>query len=287
MGAVLECVVNVGAGRGPALDDLAAACGDALLDLHADVDHDRSVFTLAGPGDGAAETAALALADAAATQLDLSARPSGVHPRLGIVDVVPFVAVREPAAAAVAAARRAGAHLADALAIPVFFYGDADPASRSLPSVRRDAFAVRAPDLGPPRPNPRLGAAAVGVRPPLVAVNCWLDRDDLDLARAVARAVRERDGGLRGVRALGLRLGSRGVAQVSMNVTELEATGVEAACDTVRGRVEARGARVTEVEWVGLVPAAEWARCSPAFRSWSGLGESRTLEARLARVGRP
>jgi glutamate formiminotransferase len=118
-------------------------------------------------------------------------------------------------------------------------------------------------------------------------VNCWLDRDDLDLARAVATEVRERDGGLPGVRALGLRLGSHGVAQVSMNVTELEATGVEAACDAVRHRVDARGARVTQVEWVGLVPEAEWARCSPAFRSSSGLDRSRTLEARLARVGRP
>jgi glutamate formiminotransferase len=284
---VLECVVNVTAGAGPVLDALAEACGDALLDRHADRDHDRSVFTLAGLDDHDAEAAALALADAAARQLDLATRPPGVHPRLGIVDVVPFVAWDQPAATAVAAARRVGAHLAETLGVPVFFYGDADPEGRSLPSVRREAFAVRAPDVGPARPHPHLGAAAVGARAPLVAVNCWLDRDDLAVARAVATEVRERDGGLPGVRALGLRLASRGATQVSMNVTDLGATGVEAACEAVRRRVEGRGAALRGVEWVGLVPAAEWARCSPAFRAWSGLDQSRTVEARLAGAGRP
>ena len=279
--------MNVAAGAGPALDVLAEACGDALLDRHADQDHDRSVFTLAGPDDRAAETAALALADAAARELDLTTRPPGVHPRLGVVDVVPFVAWDQPGATAVAAARRAGGQLAERHGVPVFFYDEADPERRSLPSVRREAFGVRAPDLGPARPHPRLGAAAVGARPPLVAVNCWLDRDDLRLARAVAGEVRERDGGLPGVRALGLRLASRGITQVSMNVTDLGATGVEAACEAVRRRVEARGAAVSEVEWVGLVPAAEWGRCSQAFRAWSGLDQSRTVEARLARDPRP
>jgi glutamate formiminotransferase / 5-formyltetrahydrofolate cyclo-ligase len=278
---VLECVVNIAAGAGPALDALAAACGEALLDRHADTDHDRSVFTLAGPADGDAESAALALAAAAAAHLDLATRPEGVHPRLGVVDVVPFVALGQPPNTAVAAAHRAGAHLAEELAVPVFFYDDADPAGRSLPTVRRDAFADRAPDLGPPRPDPRLGATAVGARPPLVAVNCWLDRDDVGLAEAVARAVRARDGGLPGVRALGLRLASRGVAQVALNVADLAVTGVEEACETVRRAVGARGATVERVEWVGLVPEAEWARCSAAFLAWSGLDRSRTVEARL------
>jgi len=274
--------VNIAAGAGPALDALDAACGEALLDRHTDTDHDRSVFTLAGPADGDAESAAMALAAAAAAHLDLATRPDGVHPRLGIVDVVPFVALGQPADTAVAAAHRAGAQLAEELAVPVFFYDDADPAGRSLPTVRRDAFADRAPDLGPPRPDPRLGAAAVGARPPLVAVNCWLDRDNVGLAQAVAGAVRARDGGLPGVRALGLRLASRGVAQVSLNVADLAVTGVEEACETVRRAVEARRAAVERVEWVGLVPEAEWARCSAAFLAWSGLDRSRTVEARLA-----
>ena len=284
---MLECVVNVAAGdAGPPLDALRAACGDALLDRHVDPDHDRTVFTLAGPGDDDAEAAAQRLADAAAARLDLTTRPAGAHPRLGILDVVPFVALGQPAERAVAAARRAAVHLADELGVPVFFYGDADRARRTLPELRRDAFVSRGPDRGPARPHPRLGATAVGARAPLVAVNCWLDRDDLPLARAVARAVRARDGGLPGVRSLGLRLASRGVAQVSMNVTDLAATGVEAACEAVRRRVEDGAGAVERVEWVGLVPEAEWARCSPAFLAWSGLDRSQTVEARLAGAAR-
>jgi len=282
---VLECVVNVAAG-GP-LDDLealAAAAGAAVLDRHTDPDHDRSVFTLGRTDDRGVEAATLALAHAAAARLDLTDRPAGVHPRLGVIDVVPFVALGQPPETATAAARRTGARLADELGVPVFFYGDADPAGRSLPTVRRDAFATRAPDLGPARSHPRLGATAVGARAPLVAVNCWLDRDDLPLARSVATAVRARDGGLPGVRALGLRLASRGVTQVSMNVTDLPATGVEPACEAVRRHLEDAGAGVARVEWVGLVQEAERARCSPAFLTWSDLDPSRTIEARL--VGR-
>ena len=139
----------------------------------------------------------------------------------------------------------------------------------------------RTPDAGPPAPHPTLGATAVGARAPLVAVNCWLDRDDVPLAASIAATVRGRDGGLPGVRAFGWSLDSAGRAQVSMNVTDLAATGVEAACSAVRDRAEAAGATVERVEWVGLLPAAEVDRCSPAFRAWSGLDHSRTIEDRL------
>jgi glutamate formiminotransferase len=122
----------------------------------------------------------------------------------------------------------------------------------------------------------------VGARPPLVAVNCWLDRDDLDLARSVAAAVRERDGGLPGVRALGFRLASTGQVQVSMNVTDLAATSIEEACDAVARAASAAGGAVARVEWVGLVPGEAIERCSPAFRAWSGLDRSRSIENRLA-----
>jgi len=279
---VLECVVNVAEGRDAAvLSRLATACGDALLDLHADADHHRSVFTLAGPGPRDAAWAAASLARAAVAELDLS-RHDGVHPRLGLVDVVPFVALDEAPRVAVDAAREFGARTAAELEIPVFFYGAADPEGRDLPSVRRDAFTRRAPDIGPPHPHPRWGAVAVGARPPLVAVNCWLDRDDLDLARSVATTVRARDGGLPGVRALGFRLASVGQVQVSMNVTDLTATSLDEACDAVVAAAEAAGATVTRVEWVGLIPAEAIERCSPAFRAWSGLDRSRSIEGRLA-----
>ena len=275
---MLECVVNVSEGRrGDVIDELAAACGPALLDVHTDADHHRTVFTVARD----AEAAARALTSVTADRVDLSVH-AGVHPRLGAIDVVPFVALAgsEPGDA-VEAARSYATWVADALDLPAFLYGDADPDGRSLPDVRRDAFVRRDPDTGPGAPHPRLGAVAVGARPPLVAVNCWLDRDDLGLAREIAGQVRERDGGLPGVRALGIALASRGRVQVSMNVTRLEACGVERACTAVRRFAYEGGADVERVELVGLLQAAELDRCSPEFRNWSGIGPDATIEARL------
>jgi glutamate formiminotransferase len=280
---VLECVPNVSEGRDrDVLDDLASACGDALLDRHVDPDHHRSVFTLAG--DDVA-SAVRSLARRVAARVDLR-RHAGVHPRLGALDVVPFVALgagrRQHAADA---ARAFAGWVADELAIPVFLYDAADPAGRSLPDTRRDAFTRRAPDAGPARPHPALGAVAVGARAPLIAVNCELARDDPALAREIATRVRERDGGLPGVRALGLHLETVGRAQVSMNLVALERTGLQAACRAVDALARAAGTTVARVELVGLVPAAELARCDDDFRAWSGIGPDATIEARLAARG--
>jgi glutamate formiminotransferase len=277
---VLECVPNVSEGRDPAvLDALAAACGATLLDLHVDADHHRSVFTLAG--DQTRE-AVRALARAVDARVDL-ARHAGVHPRLGALDVVPFVALDGTTPAdAVDAARELAAWIADVLRLPVFLYDHADAQARSLPETRRDAFTARAPDLGPRQPHPSLGAVAVGAREPLVAVNCELGRDDLALARAIARQVRERDGGLPGVRALGLHLDSAGRSQVSMNLVALERTGVQDACRAVDALARDAGTPVARVELVGLLPAAELARCDDEFRAWSGIGPDDTIEVRVA-----
>jgi glutamate formiminotransferase / 5-formyltetrahydrofolate cyclo-ligase len=296
---VLECVVNISEGRRPEIvAAVAAACGAALLDVHTDPDHHRSVLTLAGPGDEVSE-AALALAQAAVGRIDMSGH-TGVHPRLGVVDVVPFVpldVVADPLGPrgggqrlelAGAIARRWGERAASELGVPVFLYGTADPEGRSLPEMRRTAFRERRPDFGPGEPHPTAGAMAVGARPVLVAVNCELAgggeglQGDLTVARAVARAIRERDGGLPGVRALGFALESKGRAQVSMNLTDLAATGVEAACEAVRRAAAERGDNVTAVELVGLLPAAELERCSGEFLAWTGLSADRTIEARLA-----
>jgi glutamate formiminotransferase len=282
---VLECVPNVSEGRNRAvIDDLARVCGPSLLDVHADADHHRSVFTLAGPGAADAAAAVRTLARAVVERLDLRTH-EGVHPRVGLLDVVPFVALDEDPTSAVDAARSFGGWIASELGVPVFLYGEADADGRTLPDVRRDAFSRRAPDFGPPAPDPRTGTTAVGARPPLVAVNCRLDRDDVALARSIANKVRARDGGLPGVRALGFRLGSIGVAQVSMNVTDLDATGVEPACTAVRRAAEAAGATVVAVELVGLVPAAEYERWSDGFRAWTGLTADVTIGARLAAAG--
>jgi glutamate formiminotransferase len=277
---VLECVPNVSEGRDQeVLDALSLACGDALLDRHVDVDHHRSVFTLAAPDT---PEAVRSLARAVAEHVDLSGH-TGVHPRLGALDVVPFVALgnRGPDDA-VDAAREFAAWTADVLQTPVFLYDRADPLARTLPDARRDAFASRAPDLGPSRPHPTLGAVAVGARDPIVAVNCELARDDLALARVIATRVRERDGGLPGVRALGLRLASSGVVQVSMNLVALERTGVQRACRAVDVLARDAGSAVARIELVGLLPATELARCDDEFRSWSGLGLDATIEGRLA-----
>jgi glutamate formiminotransferase len=279
---LLECVPNVSEGRdAEVLASLAAACGASLLDVHRDADHHRSVFTLAGPGPRDGIDAVQALARAVTERIDLRAH-TGVHPRLGALDVVPFVALAEPMAVAVDAAGSFADWVAGDLGLPVFLYDRADPAARSLPDTRRDAFVRRAPDLGPASPDPRLGAVAVGARLPLVAVNCWLDTTDVAVARGIAAAVRERDGGLPGVRALGFALASVDATQVSMNLVDLAATGLEPACTEVRRRAEAAGARVTRVELVGLAPAAELARCDPAFLDWAGLGPDVTIESRLA-----
>jgi glutamate formiminotransferase / 5-formyltetrahydrofolate cyclo-ligase len=273
---MLECVANLSEGRrGDVVERLGRACGAALLDVHLDPDHHRSVFTLAGPGRADAEAAARRLALAAAAALDLSEH-AGAHPRIGAIDVVPFVALAgSPPADAVEAARRFAAWITRELKLPALLYGDADPERRSLPEVRKLAATTQV--------HPLLGAVAVGARPVLVAVNCELDRDDVELARRLAASVRERDGGLPGVRALGFRLASRRRAQVSMNLTALEETGLEGACTEVRDRARLAGADVARVELVGLVPRVELERCSASFREWSELADDVTIEARLAR----
>jgi glutamate formiminotransferase / 5-formyltetrahydrofolate cyclo-ligase len=280
--AMMECVPNVAEGRDNAvIDALAHACGSALLDVHRDIDHHRSVFTLATTDADETEAAIRRLALAVAERVDLSVH-TGAHPRIGALDIVPFVALGTTRPRdAVLVARDFGDWIAQTLEVPVFFYAEADPAARSLPETRRDAFATRDPDLGPDAPHPRLGAVAVGARPPMVAVNLELDSDDVATARVIAEHVRERDGGLVGVRALGFELASRRRAQVSMNITDLDTTSVEIACNAVRERSEHAGIAVARVEFVGLVPADEYARTSQDFREWAGLGADQTIEARL------
>jgi glutamate formiminotransferase len=279
---VLECVPNISEGRRvEVLDALAAACGPSLLDLHADHDHHRSVFTLAGPGARDAETSVCALARAAAGLAEITGH-EGVHPRLGVIDVVPFVALDEDHDVAADAAAAFALWAVEELAVPVFFYDDADPKRRSLPELRADAFVKRDPDAGPARPHPTLGAVAVGARPPLVALNCWLDTNDVIVARRLAREVRELDGGLPGVRALGLLLDSVQTAQVSMNLVDLPVTGIEAAVSQVRRLAAKDDWEITKVEIVGLIPAAELERCSDEFRGWAQLDDAVTIESRLS-----
>ena len=281
---MFECVINISEGvDAERLAALRRAAGDACVDVHTDPDHHRSVFTLADASLTIVAAAARTLTMAAFDALDLRAH-TGVHPRFGIVDVVPFVALNDTPDArrdAVSAALEYADWVGGELDVPAFLYGDADPQHRTLPEVRRDAFVTRAPDVGPAEPDPRWGAVAVGARPPMLAVNVELDTEDLNAARAIAKRVRERDGGLPGVRALGFPIASRRVVQVSMNLTDLPATGMEAACTAVRDAAEAEGLRVHRVELVGLVPRAEFARWSDGFRAWADLDADVVIEQRV------
>ena len=274
--------MNISEGRDRhRIDAIAAAARPAVLDVHADPDHHRSVVTLAAREAAVTEAATRRLAEVTLEDLDLREH-AGVHPRLGVLDVVPFVALTPtPADVAVAAAHAFGDWLARVHRVPVFFYGAAAPDGRSLPTVRRDAFQALTPDRGPRVADPRVGATAVGARPPLIAINVELATPDLAAAQLIARETRERDGGLLGVRTLGLPLESRGTVQVSMNLVDLPTTGVERACTEVRDRARLRGIDVVRVELVGLLTAAELARCSTAFRAWSGLDEADTIEGRI------
>jgi len=257
---VLECVVNVSEGRdGATLAALAAAAGDDLLDLHADADHHRSVLTLVGT-DAPRRVAAEAVA-----RIDL-ARHDGVHPRIGAVDVVPFVALTGSSPADAVAARDEFCRWAGTeLDLPCFRYGP----ERSLPEVRRRAFGDWPPDCGPGVPHPTAGGCAVGARPVLVAYNVWLATADVALARRVAAAVRGD-----GIRALGLPVGDR--VQVSMNLLEPERVGPEAAWDRVAAHAEPAGA-----ELVGLLPEAVLAAVPRARWGELDLAADRTIEARL------
>jgi glutamate formiminotransferase len=263
---VLECVLNVSEGRDPAvLVALDEAAGPDLLDRHTDEHHHRSVLTLAG------EQAARRVSTAALARVSLTAH-DGVHPRLGVVDVVPFVPLAGSTMAdAVVARDRYAAWLVAQHAVPVFRYGP----ERSLPEVRRRAFRDLSPDLGPSDPHPTAGATCVGARPVLVAYNVWLDHAAVDDARAIARAIRRPE-----LRALGLLVGDR--AQVSMNLVEARVLGPAQAYDLVAAHLP-RGAAIERAELVGLLPSPVLEEIDRARWSELDVAEDRTIEARLAR----
>jgi glutamate formiminotransferase len=264
LAAVLECVINISEGRrAEVVDAVAAAGADHVLDVHRDPHHNRSVITVVG------EETARAVATAAIERIDLRGHV-GTHPRMGSVDVVPFVPLADATMTdAVAARDRFCEWMARVHHVPCFRYGP----ERSLPEVRRRAFVDLVPDCGPTTPNPRAGVIAAGARPPLVAYNVWLADADLPAARRIAAAIRSP-----AIRALGFQLGDR--VQVSMNLVEPERLGPAAAYDLVAAEAAVAGA-----ELVGLIPANVLERI-PVDR-WSALDldESRTIEARLAVAG--
>jgi len=271
---VLECVVNVSEGRRPdILAGLRGAGGSCLLDVHSDAAHHRSVFTLAGDAK-VVEPAVRALIEMAVRRLDLKEH-EGAHPRFGVVDVVPWVALTgwpvrpAPLDDALAARGRLAAWAGATLGLPCFLYGP----ERSLPDVRRLAWRGLLPDTGPDHPHASAGSAAVGARPELVAYNLWLEQPDLALARSIAAGLRSPE-----VRALGLQVGD--AVQVSCNLIDPSKFGPDAVFDAVAAQ-----APVARAELVGLL-AKRILDAIPAHRRPElDLDEARTIEARLELTG--
>jgi glutamate formiminotransferase len=267
---VIECVPNISEGRDraaiDAMADAVAASGCRVLDLHVDPDHHRSVVTFVGEEDEVFR-GALALAREATVRIDLRVQ-QGVHPRMGAVDVIPFVPLQGATMAdCVRLARRVGRAIGEWLEVPVFLYEAAATSEtrRNLATIRRGQFeglvtkldqAEWAPDFGPRTLHPTAGAVAVGARGFLVAFNVVLGTGNLSLARGIAGTIREANGGMKGVKALGLVLASRELVQVSMNLTDIGATSLLAAYECVEREAAARGVSVVESEIVGLVPRA-------------------------------
>jgi glutamate formiminotransferase len=288
----LESVPNVSEGRDDVtIGALAAAFssrGAQLLDVHSDADHHRSVFTLVGDDEALVRSLVAGIA-AAQQRIDLR-RHDGVHPRVGAADVVPVVPLAtgdmgRAQAAAVEVARRVG----EELELPVFLYAESG-AGRRPAFFRRggpdelqrrvDAGEVE-PDFGPRRLDPRAGAVLVGARRPLVAFNVNLETDDVDVARAIAAAVRESSGGLPGVQALGLALVRTGRAQVSMNLLDVDASPLHDVVARVREEARLRGVEIAGGELVGLLPGSVVAAAAAPALALDRLAPDRLLELRL------
>jgi glutamate formiminotransferase len=298
MERVVECVPNFSEGRDPrVVESLVEAVesvpGALVLGTHVDPDHNRSVVTFVAPPEVIVEAAVRVVARAAEL-IDLS-RHAGQHPRMGACDVLPFVPVRGLGVEeCVVLAHEAGRRIWGELAIPVYFYESAAvrPERRNLADVRRGGFELlreqiatipeRAPDVGAAAVHPTAGAVIVGVRPLLIAYNVTLKTGDLSVAKRIARAVRERDGGLLHLKALGFELASRGVVQVSMNLTSYERTNLHHAFEAVRREAESEGVEVLASEVVGLVPQAALYAAAAHFLKLENYTPDIVLENRIA-----
>jgi glutamate formiminotransferase / 5-formyltetrahydrofolate cyclo-ligase len=269
---LLECVPNFSDGRRRDVGDAIVAAvqavpGARFLDFEMDPDHNRSVLTFVGEPAAVAE-AAFAAARVAVDRIDLN-RHEGRHPRMGAVDVIPFIPIRDLTMDdAVRTSRDLGARLGAELKLPVFLYESSAtrPDRKNLAEIRKPQFEglrdligkdpERVPDFGPPAIHPTAGCVAVGARPPLIAYNIDLESPDEKLAKRIAKKIRERDGGLPAIKALGLFIADRGGAQVSINVCDFTRTSLETVYAAVEREAAAADVKIKSSEIVGLAPQA-------------------------------
>ena len=293
---VIECVPNLSEGRRTeVIERLVEAVqrvpGARLLDRSSDTSHNRSVLTMAGE-PAALKAAVLALFEIAVEVIDLRSH-SGEHPRLGAVDVVPFIPIEGATMnQCVQLANETGAEVARRFQVPVYLYEEAatNPGRKNLADIRRGQFeglAAKmsqpewAPDYGPPAPHPSAGATVIGARMPLIAYNINLATDRLDVAKKIAATVRFSSGGLPHVKAMGVALEDRGIVQVSMNLTNYLETPMFVVFDAVKREADRHGVAVLESEIVGLVPAAALIETARRFLQLEQFTSAQILETRL------
>ena len=294
--AVIECVPNVSEGRrqdviNKLADDLRAIPGMRVLDVQSDAAHNRSVFTLAG--DAAALTTGIpTLFEGAIAAIDLTGH-QGEHPRLGAVDVTPFIPIEGVTMAeCVTLAKSIAATVSERFSLPVYLYEEAssNPERKNLEDIRRGEFeglAAKmaqpgwAPDFGPATPHPTAGASVIGARMPLIAYNINLNTNRLAVAKKIAAAIRMSSGGLRYVKALGIPLEDRGLVQVSINLTNYEKTPIFRVFDLVKREAARYGVSVVESEIVGLVPAAALQQSVEYYLQLEGFSADQVLENKL------
>ncbi|MDD5723326.1 MAG: glutamate formimidoyltransferase [Syntrophales bacterium] len=290
----IECIPNFSEGRDSGVitaivDAAAGVAGVRVLDFSMDCDHNRSVLTFIGTPQAVLK-GAIAACDRAARLIDMR-RHGGCHPRIGAVDVVPFVPLEGAHMAdAVEIAHRFGSTFAHRHDVPVYFYGEAalSRKRKRLADIRRGQYESLGdrmsdpawrPDAGPSRFNRRLGATAVGARKPLIAFNINLKSNDIGLARAIARSIRHSSGGLHHVRALGVLLESRNIAQVSMNLTDYEVTSIRTVFDAVKEQAAGQGVDILESELIGLIPRAALRGVTVDYLKLLNFSEERVIES--------
>ena len=293
---IIECVPNISEGRrtdviNTITSSLKTIPGLRVLDVQSDASHNRSVFTLAG--DAAAMKAGIPkLFEGALAAIDLRSH-QGEHPRLGAVDVVPFIPIEGVTMAeCVALAKSIADDVARRFQLPVYLYEDAssNPARKNLEDIRRGEFegladkmtkSEWAPDYGPASPHQTAGASVIGARMPLIAYNINLATNRLDVAKKIASAIRMSSGGLRYVKAMGIPLEDRGIVQVSMNLTNFEKTPIFRVFEMVKREAARYGVNVLESEIVGLVPAAALLQTAEYFLQIEGFNAGQVLENKL------
>ena len=293
MTPIIECVPNFSEGRRPEVvqaivNAVGSVSGTAVLAHESDPDHNRAVVTFAGAPRPVAESAFRAIATAV-ERIDLS-RHAGVHPRIGAADVVPFVPVEGSSLEECAAlAVETGERVWKELRVPVYLYEAAAriPERKHLENLRRGGLAwlrdhivaERRPDIGDPVLHPTAGAVILGARKLLVAFNINLTTDNLEIARSIARKIRASSGGFPSIKSLGLPLSSRGLAQVSINFTDFEVTGLFPVFQAVKREAEAHGVGIAGSELIGLIPRLALENAAAEFLKIEAYSPQRVLGA--------